>query len=121
MNIESVKTLFTLFSGEDVSEKYTPLITLSVSEVEKMLLPDADPSDVRLDFLCAAVANHRLQQINSARERAEFTVAGKMLTVSQNTSLAYSEKLLCDYMNLCSELIKQKTFVFMSFSDMPEE
>lgn len=121
MNIESVKTLFTLFSGEDVSEKYTPLITLSVSEVEKMLLPEADPSDIRLDFLCAAVANHRLQQINSARERSEFTVAGKMLTVSQNTALAYSEKLLRDYMNLCSELIRQKTFVFMGFSDMSEE
>ena len=38
MNIESVKTLFTLFSGEDVTEKYLPLISLSVSEVEKMLL-----------------------------------------------------------------------------------
>lgn len=121
MNIEAVKTLFTLFSGEDVSEKYTPLINLSVSEVEKMLLPEANPDDVRLDFLCAAVANHRLQQINSARERAEFTVAGKMLTVSQNTTVSYAEKLLRDYMNLCSDLIKQKTFVFMSFSDVTEE
>lgn len=121
MNIEAVKTLFTLFSGEDVSEKYTPLINLSVSEVEKILLPDADPSDIRLDFLCASIANHRLQQINSARERSEFTVAGKMLTVSQNTAVSYSEKLLRDYMNLCSDLIKQKTFVFMSFSDMTEE
>ncbi|MCM1505717.1 MAG: hypothetical protein NC177_01075 [Ruminococcus flavefaciens] len=121
MNIESVKTLFTLFSGEDVTEKYLPLITLSVSEVEKMLIPDADPSDVRLDFLCASMANHRLQQINSARERAEFTVAGKMLNTSKNTSLAYSEKLLRDYMNLCADLIRQKTFVFMSFADVAEE
>lgn len=121
MNIEAVKTLFTLFSGEDVSEKYTPLINLSVSEVEKILLPDADLDDVRLDFLCASMANHRLQQINSARERSEFTVAGKMLTSSQNTTVSYSEKLLHDYMNLCSDLIKQKTFVFMSFADVKEE
>ena len=116
MNIESVKTLFTLFSGEDVSETYTPIITLAVSEVEKMLFSESDSTDVRLDFLCAAVANHRLQQINSARERAEFTVAGKMLTASQNTALSYSEKLLRDYMNMCEDLIKPKTFMFMSFS-----
>ncbi|MDE6092095.1 MAG: hypothetical protein K2G14_03270, partial [Ruminococcus sp.] len=117
MNIESIKTLFTLFSGEDVSETYTQLITLAISEVEKMLLPESDPTDIRLDFLCAAIANNRLQQINSARERAEFTVAGKMLTVSQNTALSYSEKLLRDYMNLCEDLIKPKTFMFMSFSN----
>lgn len=121
MNIESVKTLFTLFSGEDVTEKYLPLISLSVSEVEKMLLPNADSSDVRLDFLCASMANHHLQQINSSRERAEFTVAGKMLTTSQNTAVAYSEKLLRDYINLCSDLIKPQTFVFMSFSEVEEE
>ena len=121
MNIESVKTLFTLFSGEDVTEKYTPLINLSVLELEKMLLPDADPSDIRLDFLCASMANHRLQQINSSRERAEFTVAGKMLTTSQNTAVAYSEKLVYDYMNLCSDLIQPKTFVFMSFADVEED
>lgn len=116
MNIESVKTLFTLFSGEDVSENYTPIIILAVSEVEKILLPESDPTDVRLDFLCAAIANHRLQQINSARERSEFTVAGKMLTTSQNIALSYSEKLLRDYMNMCEDLIKPKTFMFMSFS-----
>lgn len=121
MNIESVKTLFTLFSGEDVTEKYIPLINLSILEVEKMLLSKVDSSDIRLDFLCAAIANHRLQQINSSRERAEFTVAGKMLTTSQNTALSYSEKLLCDYINLCSDLIKPKTFIFMSFSDDVEE
>lgn len=116
MNIESVKTLFTLFSGEDISETYTPIITLAVSEIEKMLVPEANNEDIRLEFLCAAIANHRLQQINSARERAEFTVAGKMLTASQNTALAYSEKLLRDYMNMCDDLIKPKTFMFMSFS-----
>ncbi|MDE5770425.1 MAG: hypothetical protein K2I06_02180 [Ruminococcus sp.] len=121
MNIESVKTLFTLFSGEDVSETYTPIITLAVSEVEKMLLPESDSTDVRLDFLCAAIANHHLQQINSARERAEFTVAGKMLKESQNTALSYSEKLLRDYMNMCEDLIKPKTFMFMSFSEKTGE
>lgn len=121
MNIESVKTLFELFSGEEASEKYMPLITLSVIEVERMLLPEADPSDMRLDFLCAAFANHKLQEVNSARERSEYTSAGKMLTVSQNTALKYARNLLHDYMSLCAELIKEKTFVFMGFSDITEE
>lgn len=120
MNTESVKTLFTLFSGEDVSEVYTPVILLAVSEVEKMLLPEADPKDIRLEFLCAVVANHRLQQIKSARERYEFTVSGKMLSPSQNTAVSYSEKLLRDYMQLCGDLIKPKNFVFMGFSDRTE-
>lgn len=121
MNIESVKNLFELFSGEEVSEKYMPLITLSVIEVEKMLLPGVDPSDIRLDFLCAALANHKLQEVNAARERSEYTAAGKMLTTSQNTALKYAGNLLHDHMNLCSELIKEKTFVFMGFAGNEEE
>lgn len=121
MNIESVKTLFELFSGEEVSEKYMPLITLSVIEVERMLLPEADPSDIRLDFLCAALANHKLQEINAARERSEYTAAGKMLTVSQNTALKSAGNLLHSHMNLCSGLIKEKTFVFMGFAGNEEE
>lgn len=115
MNIESIKTLFTLFSGEDVSEKYMPLIALSVAEVEKMLLPETNPADMRLDFLCASMANYKLQQINSARERSEYTISGKMLKESQNTSLKFAEQLLHDYMNICSELISEKTFIFMGF------
>lgn len=121
MNIESIKTLFELFSGEEASEKYMPLITLSVIEVEKMLLPEADPSDIRLDFLCASFANHKLQQVNSARERSEYTSAGKLLTTSQNTALKFADNLLHDHMNLCAELIKEKTFIFMGFSDIKEE
>ena len=120
MNIESVKTLFTLFSGEE-AEKYSPIIALAMSEVEKMLLPDIDTTDIRLDFLCAAMANHRLQQINSARDRTQVTFAGKMTAGKQESVLAYSEKLLRDYLRLCDGLIRSKTFVFMSFSCGEEE
>ena len=114
MNIESVKKLFVLFSGEDCTEENFPLIVLAMAETQKMLLPNIDTNDLRLDFLCASIANNRLQQINSARERADYTIAGKMLSVSQNTALAYSEKLVRDYMQLCSDLIKPKIFIFTS-------
>ncbi|MDE6835224.1 MAG: hypothetical protein K2J39_13405, partial [Ruminococcus sp.] len=109
------------FSGEEASEKFMRLITLSVIEVVKMLLPETDPSDIRLDFLCASFANLKLQQVNSARERSEYTSAGKLLTTSQNTALKYATNLFHDYMNLCAELVKEKTFVFMGFSDIKEE
>lgn len=112
MNIESVKTLFRMFSGEDDTEKYAPLIELALAETEKMILPDADRNDVRLAFLCAAIANHRLCQINSARDRTQITYGGKMLTNSSDSVLAYSEKLLRDYLELCSDLITPRMFTF---------
>lgn len=116
MNIESVKSLFRLFSGEDDIEAYLPLIELSVSETEKMLLDGADSTDVRLEFLCAAIANFKFQQANAAHDRSESTYAGKLLSSPENSGvLGYAEKLLSEYMNLCSDLITTKTFVFMSF------
>ena len=115
MNIEKIRTLFTLFSGEDVLDTYVPLITLAVDEVNRMLLPNADSTDVRLDFLAAAIANNRLQKIKNARDRSEITFAGKMLSADRG-SLIYSEKLVSDYLQLCSELINSKTFIFSAFS-----
>lgn len=114
MNIDSVKSLFRMFSGEDEPEKYSPLIELSLTEVEKMLLPDADRSDVRLTFLCAAVANHRFRQIKSSRDRTEITYAGKTIKDGADSALAYSEKLLRDYLELCSELISPQIFTFFA-------
>ena len=112
MNIESVKSLFRMFSGEDEPEKYAPLIELALAEVEKMLLPDADRSDVRLPFLCAAIANYRLCQINSSRDRTQVTYAGKMLRDGGDSSSAYAQRLLRDYLELCGELIFPQTFTF---------
>lgn len=116
MNIESVKSLFSLFSGEENVEKYMPFISLAVSETEKMLVDGADSSDVRLDFLSAASANYRLALVNAARDRSESTYAGKISSAAQeNSTVKYAEKMLMDYINLCGGLIKSGNFVFMSF------
>lgn len=112
MNIESVKSLFRMFSGEDDPEKYAPLIELAMAETEKMLLPDADRSDIRLAFLCAASANHRFRQISASRDRSQITYAGKMLKDGADPALAYSQKLLRDYLELCSDLIAPQMFTF---------
>lgn len=122
LNIESVKSLFTLFSGECHLEPYMPLISLAAAETEKMLAEGADVTDIRLDFLCAAIANYRLQQINAAHDRTESTYAGGFAVSPENSgSLRYAEKLLGDYMNLCQDLIKPRTFMFMSFSTETED
>lgn len=116
MNIESIKAIFSLFSGETELEKYSPLIALAVKETEKMLISENTTDDIRLDFLCAAVANYRLQQLNAAHDRSEFSYAGKLLSSAQeNGTLRYAEKLLGDYINLCSDIVKPRTFMFMSF------
>ncbi len=119
MNIESVKTLFSLFSGEEATEIHMPLIELACAEVKKTLLPDADRNDIRLDFLTAALANYRLRQVKSSRDRTKVTYAGKFLADSDN-ECAYAEKLLRDYLQICEELIAPRIFVFCGFSDGKE-
>lgn len=121
MNIESIKPLFQLFSGEDDIGRFMPLITLAAAETERMLTDGADRSDIRLDFLGAAIANYRLQQINAAHDRTESTYAGRLAADCGNSgSLRYAEKLLSDYINLCGDLIKPRTFMFMSFGTETE-
>ena len=119
MNIESVKSLFELFSGEE-AEEYIPLIGLSVVETERMLLPEADSSDVRLDFLAAAMANYRLARIKASRDRTQVTYAGKALKNDEGSSCEAAADLLREYMQLCSELISAKTFIFAGYSGKEE-
>lgn len=112
MDIGSVKSLFKMFSGEDDVEEYGPLIELALTETEKLLLPQADRSDIRLSFLCAAMANHRLCQIRAARDRTQAAYGGSMLTDSRERIVAHSEKLLRDYLELCSDIISPQMFTF---------
>ena len=116
MNFDSVKSLFTLFSGETDCESFMPLINLAVSQTSSMLSSSADPCDPRLDFLSAAIANFRLAQINAARDRSLNTLNGKMLSVSASGDcvLKFAENLLMSYMQLCSALITYSDFAFLS-------
>ncbi|MGN0617105.1 hypothetical protein [Ruminococcus flavefaciens] len=116
MDIQTIVTAFELFTGEENGDDYYQLILLAVSEVQRILLPDADTTEVRLSFLCAALAFYRLQQILAARERAAFTYAGKVLKESQNTAYEYAKELLRDYLQIAADLISSKKFIFSSFA-----
>lgn len=116
MDRQTVTALFELFTGTHNGIEYYRIIDLAIYETGNMLRPDADSTDARLNFLSAAIAFYRLQQILAARERAECTYAGKVLKESQNTAYDYSKRLLRDYFQLCSDLLYPKTFIFSSFS-----
>ncbi|MBQ9808728.1 MAG: hypothetical protein IJM55_07655 [Ruminococcus sp.] len=121
MNIETVKSLFRLFTGEDeATETNAALIDLAVNETERMLLPEADSSDPRLNFLSAAIAAYRLRQILASRDREKYTYAGKMPDTGKGSPADSAEKLLRNYLDLCSDLIAPKTFIFMSTSGRKE-
>lgn len=120
MDIQKITEIFELMTGEENSSEYMKLIYLSMREIDDILRPNADLSDLRLCFLCAALAFYRLQQILAARERADVTYAGKVLKESQNTAYEYAKQLLKDYFQMCRSLITVETFVFGSFSSGEE-
>lgn len=116
MDIESVKTLFRLFSGEESSEEYAPVIELAMKETEKILRPEADKGDIRLSFLAAAMANYRAVQLRSTQDRRRYTYAGRMAEGDRYIGVSGAEKQLRDYYELCSDLIVPQTFIFMGIA-----
>lgn len=115
MNIESVKTLFLMYSGEEDVQKYMPVIELAAEECGRMLRPGADSSDPRLDHLCAAMAALRLRVIQSGQDRRQYTYAGKVIS-PEGSALSHAEDVLRMTLNMCSDLVKASDFVFIGFS-----
>lgn len=116
MNSEMIKSLFTLFSGEIYCEEYFPFFRLAEMEVEKILLPDADRNDEKLDYLCAAVMNYRYRQAMCSAENSEYTYGGAVNSTAEKKNTEFSVSLLRSYIQLCSGLVEQNDFVFAGFS-----
>ena len=121
MDIERITAIFELFTGESNGDEYFHLINLAMYEAGVMLRSEEYRTDYRLNYLAAAIAYYRLQQLLAARERAAYTYGGRVLKRSQNTAYEYSKELLRDYMQICSDIIKPQNFVFRSFSGKEEE
>ena len=114
MDDTKVKNLFTLFSGEVYTQEHSPIVQLAITETAK-ILRDPQTADERVDFLCAAAANYRWQQIRSAHDCSEYTYAGKMSDGNKYSVLTFAENLLRDYYNMCADIIEPQNFVFMGF------
>ncbi len=114
MNMTMIGSLFTLFSGEEDHETYLPLLVTAVHEVRRKLRNDADADEVRLCYLCAAIANLRYTQMYGAREKALATYAGTIARQSDSEQqLRFAMQLVSSYRALCSDLLcDDEAFVF---------
>ena len=86
MDMDQVKALFTLFSGEEDTTTYQPVIYVAMTEVRQMLREGASETDARLGYLAAAIANLRYTEIFGAREKALATYAGTIARQSEAAS-----------------------------------
>ncbi|MGN1481274.1 hypothetical protein [Porcipelethomonas sp.] len=113
MNVSTINSLFTLFSGETDTSKYEPLVSSAVTHVRNMLREDASSNDIRLDYLCAAIAGFRYTQITCVRNKVAYTYAG---TASKegNSQLEYdfSRELMLEYYKSCADLLNDDNFMF---------
>lgn len=115
INVDLVKTLFKLFSGQE-SENDNHFIIMAMLETKEILLPDVNETDERINFLCAVIANYRYQQAKAAADNSMYTYAGGMIKANKNTTLAFAESMLRDYYQLCHNIIKPQNFIFMGFA-----
>lgn len=116
MNINSIAALFTLFSGEQNVKKYFPLINSAMNNVRKYLKPDADSSDERLCFLCAAIANLNHSRILAARDSINYSLSGESARISDSSSgyLGFAHSLVREYLASASDLLSDADFSFFS-------
>ncbi len=115
MTVSTINSLFTLFSGETDTEKYSPLISSSITQIRNMLREDASSNDVRLDYLCAAVATFRYTQITCVKNKVAYTYAGTA-DKEGNSKLEYdfSRELMLEYFRQCGDLLTDDNFSFIT-------
>lgn len=122
MTAETVNSLFTLFAAEADTESYAPLITSAMAEVEKMLKPDADSTDVRLDYLCASLAAVRYAQITAVKNMVSCTYGGAA-SMEGNAQLEYdfARALFEEYRKYAADLLLDSSFVFYGIKEGQSE
>lgn len=113
MNISQITSLFILFSGETDINKYQPLIDSSIMQVSRQLKEGASSADIRLDYLCAAIANYRYSQLTCVKNKVAYTYAGTADSKG-NSQMEYdlAKELMCEYYKAAADLLCDDDFVF---------
>ncbi len=115
MNLTMIRSLFSLFSGEQDAEPFLPLLMAAVQEVRGKLTDEQKASEVRLCYLAAAIANLRFTEMYGAREKSLATYAG---TVSRKSDweqqLRFAKHMVSSYESLCRDLLRDDRFLFFS-------
>lgn len=115
MEMQMIFSLFRLFSGEEDTEHYLPLLMSAIQEVKANLKEESDITEVRLCYLVSAIANLRYTQMHGAKEKALATYAGTIARTSNaEQQLLFAEHLVDSYRELCSDLLKERKFFFFS-------
>lgn len=116
MNPTTIGSLFTLFSGEEDTVTYQPILTAAALEVTQELNDSADSTDARLNYLAAAIANLRYTQIYGAQEKSLATFAGTLRRPADfSRQVCFARELVRSYTGLCADLLKDPAFVFFGF------
>lgn len=113
MNISQITSLFILFSGETNINKYQPLIDSAIVQVSRQIRDGVSSADIRLDYLCAAIANYRYSQLTCVKNKVAYTYAGTA-DEKGNSQLEYdlARELMNEYYKAASELLYDDDFVF---------
>lgn len=115
MDIDMIKTLFSMYSGVDETLVYLPLVLISVREVESQLKDDADKADSRISALCAAHANVRYIQSTASRDKLSHTHAGAVAkNANGDQKLDFALKLYNQIYDGCTDLLIDRDFSFAS-------
>lgn len=102
MNIQMVKSLFTLFSGVENTEEHLPLLMSVTDLIMKYVRSNADNEDIRLCFLAASVANLRYRY-TSAKAIADMNMPNKYSATEQQ--IEFTKQLIGSYCDLCADLL----------------
>lgn len=109
IDMEQCRKLFCLFAMLPDAEPYTPLLDAAAAQCMSMLRPDADASDLRLCYFCAALANLRYVQMQAARCGVSHTYAG---TVARSHDAAlpcsFAERLVQEYHAAAADLLTDR-------------
>lgn len=115
MNMHVIISLFSLFSGENDTDRFFPVLTAAREEVRSVLKENVDTNEIRLCYLAAAVANLRYTEIYGARENALATYAGTITRESDAThQLHFAQQLVKSYQGLCRDLIRDSGAFLLS-------
>ena len=113
MDMETIGSLFRLFSGETDVTMHLPLLYEAAGTVHARLRKGADAHDIRLAYLAAAIANMRYAQIYAAREKPTATYAGTIATKADGAEvLRFTASLASAYVAVCAPLLEDEGFGF---------
>lgn len=117
MNLAKCMQLFVLIAQVTDAEPYRVLVEAAAEEVRSELRPDADPTDEKLCYYCAAIAHLRYTQIIASRSTLSHTYAGTLDKAHDDRiPCGFAERLVAEFRAAASHLLLDRSFVFTGIS-----